>query len=338
MSAPAIDPPNTLGVCMSRSARLSFAASSRALWLLFAAACAYAPYAAHEASWDMLARVGPPLMLPAVLAVAIAALKVVELRVYLQRMTAVIARNPGDATKSVLPEGMGPSAIARLACAFNVCTRHRARRQAELLHVLAAYAHDLRTPLTRMCMRSELVEDRAVRDALARDLAEMAELVEGSLACARIQCSALEPMRTVDADGLLGVLIADYRDAGRTVELEGRVGRPVMTCPHALRRVLANLIDNALRYGADVRLKVTVHAQSLVLAVVDSGPGIAPARLETVFAPWYRAPETAAATHGSGLGLAIARRLTLAMHGELELENRCSGGLEARVTLPLATA
>ncbi|MEX3635021.1 sensor histidine kinase [Paraburkholderia sp. BR14320] len=338
MSAHSIDAPNTLGVRMSTSAWLSFAAWSCALWVLFAAACAYAPFATHEASWEMLVRVGPPVMLPAVLAAALAALKVVELRVCVQRMTAEIARNPGDATEYVLPEGMGPPAIARLARAFNVCTRYRARRQAELLHVLAAYAHDLRTPLTRMCMRSEPVEDRAVRDALARDLAEMAELVEGSLSCARMQCSALEPMRSVDADALLGALIADYRDAGRAIALEGRVGRPVMTCPHALRRVLANLVDNALRYGADVRLSVSVDAQRLVLAVVDSGPGIAPALLETVFAPWYRAPEAAASTHGCGLGLAIARRLTLAMHGELELENRCSGGLEARVTLPLTTA
>ncbi|MFP3741227.1 sensor histidine kinase, partial [Burkholderia sp. SIMBA_019] len=77
-----------------------------------------------------------------------------------------------------------------------------------------------------------------------RDLAEMAELVEGSLSCARMQCSADEPMRSVDADSLLDLLIADYRDAGRIVTLDGRVGRPLVTCPHALRRVLVNLIDN----------------------------------------------------------------------------------------------
>lgn len=345
MNAHAIDPSNAPNACLHataarglspRDARRSFEVWSRLLWALLAAACAYASYATHAAPWQVLARLGLPLVLPAILVAALVALKFVELHMWVRRMDAILERSLVEDAQVVLAEDDGPAVIARLARAFNVCARHRARRQAELLHVLAAYAHDLRTPLTRMTMRSELVEEAAVRDALARDLAEMAELVEGSLSCARMQCSVQEPMRSVDADSLLGALIADYRDAGRTVEIEGRVGRPVVTCPHALRRVLVNLIDNALRYGVDVRLSVRVEAQRLVLAVLDSGPGIVPARLETVFAAWYRAPETAASASGSGLGLAIARRLTLAMRGKLELENRRAGGLEARLTLPLA--
>jgi signal transduction histidine kinase len=207
-----------------------------------------------------------------------------------------------------------------------------------LLQVLAAYAHDQRTPLTRMGIRCELVEDQSVREALQRDLAEMAELVEASLSCAKMQCSAGEQTQHVDADNLLDTLIGDYQDAGRTITLEGRVGRPLVTCPHALRRVLMNLIDNGLRYGDDVRLCVRVEARRLVLAVVDSGPGIVPAQMEAVFVPWYRSPETAARAPGSGLGLAIARRLTRAMCGELQLENRRAGGLEARLSLPLVPA
>ncbi len=109
-----------------------------------------------------------------------------------------------------------------------------------------------------------------------------------------------------------------------------------MTCAMALRRVLVNLIDNALRYGDQVRLRVRADAGQLVLAVLDSGPGIAPEELEAVFAPWYRAPGSSSArAEGSGLGLAIARRLTMSMDGNLELENRERGGLEARLTLPL---
>jgi signal transduction histidine kinase len=118
--------------------------------------------------------------------------------------------------------------------------------------------------------------------------------------------------------------------------LDGRLDCPLVTFPHALRRVLVNLIDNALRYGRDVRLCVRVDARRVMLAVVDSGPGIVPAEMEAVFTPWYRAPQTAARAPGSGLGLAIARRLTQAMQGELQLNNRSTGGLEARVTLPLA--
>ncbi|MBY4693154.1 HAMP domain-containing histidine kinase [Burkholderia latens] len=232
----------------------------------------------------------------------------------------------------------GAPSIATLARAINGAHRQHAERMTELLHVLAAYAHDLRTPLTRLMLRSGMLDDGVLRDAIERDLAEMAELVDASLACARLQCSVPEPPRRVDADEMLGVLVGSYRDAGLTVDLDGRVGRPLVTFPHALRRVLVNLIDNALRYGGEVRLCVRVDGRHVMLTVLDSGPGIVPAELEAVFKPWYRAPQTSARAPGSGLGLAIARRLTRAMQGDLQLNNRSTGGLEARVTLPLAPA
>ncbi|PXX22543.1 sensor histidine kinase [Burkholderia sp. MS455] len=254
------------------------------------------------------------------------------------RQLAAAIENHGVEALPDAPVERGAPSIARLTRAINDAHRQHAERVTELLHVLAAYAHDLRTPLTRMMLRSGMLEDGALRDAMERDLAEMGELVEASLACARLQCSVAEPPRRVDADELLGALVGNYRDAGLTVGLDGRVGHPLVTCPHALRRVLVNLIDNALRYGGDVRLCVRVDARRVMLSVVDSGPGIVPAELEAVFAPWYRAPQTAARASGSGLGLAIARRLTQAMQGELQLNNRSTGGLEARVTLPLAVA
>jgi signal transduction histidine kinase len=317
-----------------------FPVSMAVVCVLLVCISGYCAYIAEITPLPVLARVGIPLLLLTILATTLAilaALKVFELLACLKYMTAAIEQNGAEGAETMLSEE-GPQAIARLARAINSSMRNRAGRQAELLHNLAAYAHDQRTPLTRMGMRCELLEDEALRNALHRDLAEMAELVEASLSCARMQCSAEEPTRRVDADGLLGTLVGDYRDAGCTVELEGRVGRPVVTCPHALRRVLVNLIDNALRYGGDVRLCVRIEARRLVLAVVDSGPGIVPAQMDAVFAPWYRAPETASRAPGSGLGLAIARRLTLAMRGDLQLENRRTGGLEARVSLPLVVA
>ncbi|AXF11814.1 histidine kinase [Paraburkholderia graminis] len=259
-----------------------------------------------------------------------------EQRSSIARLAAAIEQRSSTGTlPQSLPE-FGPSTVARLARAINGAQRCEAERVAELLDVLAAYAHDLRTPLTRMALRCERVDEGELRSAIERDIAEMNELVEASLACARMQCCAGAPLRRFDADGLLGALVDNYKDMGRSVELEGEVGHPVVTCPHALRRVLVNLIDNGLRYGNDVRLCVRVDARRVVVAIVDSGPGIVPAEMEAVFAPWYRAPQTAARAPGSGLGLAIARRLTLAMQGELQLENRHSGGLEARLTLPLA--
>jgi signal transduction histidine kinase len=261
-----------------------------------------------------------------------------EQRSSIARLAAAIEqRSSTDTLPQTLAE-FGPPTVARLARAINGAQRYDAERVAQVLDVLAAYAHDLRTPLTRMALRCERLDDGEARDAIERDLAEMGELVDASLACARMQCWAGQPLQCFDADGLLGALVDNYRDAGRSVELEGEVGRPVATCPHALRCVLVNLIDNALRYDSAVRLCVRVDARRVVLAVVDSGPGIVPAEMETVFAPWYRAPRTAARSPDSGLGLALARRLTLAMRGELQLENRRNGGLEARLTLPLAVA
>lgn len=308
--------------------------------LLLASLSVYCAHLGEAVAWSSLKGASLPLVAAAVVGISLAVaatLKAAELLGRLRQLTAAIEADTGEGTEPVLSED-GPPALARLARAINAAARHRAGRQAELLQVLAAYAHDQRTPLTRMGMRCELLEDAAVRDALQRDLAEMAQLVEASVSCAKLQCSAGERTQRVDADNLLGTLVGDYREAGRTVALEGSVGRPLVTCPHALRRVLMNLIDNALRYGGDARLCVRVEARHLVLAVVDSGPGILPAQMDAVFAPWYRSPETSARAPGSGLGLAIARRLTLAMRGELQLENRCAGGLEARLTLPLATA
>lgn len=229
----------------------------------------------------------------------------------------------------------GPPDVARLSGAINAARRHSAERESELLTMQASYVHDLRTPLTRLVLRCDLIEDPSLRAAMERDLDEMRELAEAGLACARMQSGQAQKPRDVDADGMLAALVRNYRDAGCALVLDGQVGRSVLTCPHALRRILVNLVDNALRYGSDVRVSVRMDDRHLHLAVLDSGPGIAPTELEAVFRPWYRSAETATRGPGSGLGLAIARRLALAIRGELALRNRCEGGLEARLSLPL---
>lgn len=265
-------------------------------------------------------------------------LEAMELRAGAARLARAMERHAGDARLPELAEN-GPLAIGRLARAINAVRSRQAGRDAEHLDVQAAYAHDLRTPLTRLGLRCEMLEDEALREAMERDLLQMRELVEASVASARMQRSVAEPLQRIDADGLLGNLMRDYRDAGRAVALDGRIGQPVMACPLALRRVLSNLVDNALRYGSDVRICARIDATSLVLAVVDSGPGIRPAQMDAVFAPWVRAQQSShEGKPGSGLGLAIARRLARSMQGDLQLQNRRCGGLEARLTLPLVVA
>lgn len=240
---------------------------------------------------------------------------------------------PGALT-SVLLLGCAGLLLFALVCAQWMYRRCKAR-ESELLTMQASYAHDLRTPLTRMLLRCEMIDDAPLRHAMERDLDEMRELAEASLSCARMQSGLVRPLRSVDADSLLDVLVQDYRDAGCALALEGQVGRPIVTCPHALRRVLVNLIDNAFRYGSVVRIAVRMENRRLHLAVIDSGPGIAPSELDAVLRPWYRSPHTASRGPGSGLGLAIALRLAKAMRGELKLQNRREGGLEASLSLPL---
>jgi signal transduction histidine kinase len=138
----------------------------------------------------------------------------------------------------------------------------------------------------------------------------------------------------IDADALLESMVADYEDSGQAVRLEGRVDGPIVTRPNALRRILVNLIDNALKFGSDVRVRVQADADRLVVAVLDNGPGIPPGELEAVLKPFYRVESSRnRSTGGTGLGLAIAHQLAMAMGAELSLHNRSEGGLEARVTL-----
>ncbi len=255
-------------------------------------------------------------------------------RTALDGLTRAVARHEQQAALTPMTEG-GAGAIANLARAIESSHRTLAGRTAEQLDFHAALAHDLRTPLTRIGLRCERIVEDHLRHAIERDLAEVNALVEDCLACCRAQRGLAETRRRVHLDSLLESLVGDYQDSGNAVVLDGQVGWPLMTCPTALRRVLVNLIDNALRYGDQVQLRVRASADQLVLAILDSGPGIAPEELEAVFAPWYRAAGSSERTQGSGLGLAIARRLTRSMDGELQLKNRERGGLEARLTLPL---
>jgi signal transduction histidine kinase len=278
-----------------------------------------------------------PLLVVLALVAALLGLKLQAHRAGAARLARTLEHVDSDARMPALDE-RGSGDVAQLARAINTVRQRQAERVAEHLDVQAAYAHDLRTPLTRMGLRCEMLEDFEARKAMERDLAEMRELVDGSIASARMQHSLAEPLQRVDADGLIGNLVRDYRDSGRAIALDGCIGRPVVACPLALRRVLANLIDNALRYGTDVRVCARIDTQSLVLAVMDSGPGIRPAQIDAVLSPWVRAQQSHEEKPGSGLGLAIARRLAQSMQGELHLENRRSGGFEARLTLPLVVA
>jgi signal transduction histidine kinase len=228
----------------------------------------------------------------------------------------------------------GPTEVAHAARAFNAMQRRIAGYMAERVEILAAISHDLQTPITRMRLRTEMMDNEKDQLKFRQDLDAMNALVREGVTYARTLHGATEPPLRIDADALLESMVADYEDSGQAVRLEGRVDGPIVTRPNALRRILVNLIDNALKFGSDVRVRVQADADRLVVAVLDNGPGIPPGELEAVLKPFYRVESSRnRSTGGTGLGLAIAHQLAMAMGAELSLHNRSEGGLEARVTL-----
>ncbi|MFM0291487.1 ATP-binding protein [Paraburkholderia megapolitana] len=232
----------------------------------------------------------------------------------------------------------GPSEVARAARAFNAMQDRIATYMTERIQILASISHDLQTPITRMRLRIDVMDDREQHAKLRQDLQEMENLVKEGVTYARtLHGSAEVPCRT-DLDALLDSMVFDYVDAGKDVSLEGRIDAALVTRPQALRRIVGNLVDNALKFGGSAALRVTAQQEGAVtIAVLDNGPGIPPESLESVFEPFYRV-ETSRNRHtgGTGLGLAIARQLALALDATLTLQNRPEGGLEARLTMKRA--
>lgn len=228
----------------------------------------------------------------------------------------------------------GPTEVAHAARAFNAMQRRIAGYMAERVEILAAISHDLQTPITRMRLRTELMDNERDQLKFRQDLDAMNALVREGVTYARTLHGTTEPPCRIDADALLESMVADYEDSGQQVRLEGRIDTPIVTRPNALRRILANLIDNALKFGSDVRVQVQADVDRLVVAVIDNGPGIPHDQLEAVLKPFYRVEGSRnRSTGGTGLGLAIAHQLAIAMGGQLSLRNRAEGGLEVRLTL-----
>ncbi|MES2932031.1 MAG: ATP-binding protein [Pseudomonadota bacterium] len=231
----------------------------------------------------------------------------------------------------------GPLEVSRAAVAFNTMQRRIADTLAERMQILAAVSHDLQTPITRMRLRTDLMDDAALRDKLQSDLKAMQMLVEEGITYARSMHGVNETPSRIDLDTLLDSLVCDYQDAGHAIQLHGRCGQPLTTRPYALRRIVSNLVDNAIKFGQQVEICIDASTPHQVgIAVRDRGPGIPSSELATVLQPFTRLESSRNRdTGGTGLGLAIAQQLSIALGGCLVLANRDDGGLEARFVLPL---
>lgn len=242
---------------------------------------------------------------------------------------AAMAAGRGD--RSVrLPEE-GPRELRAAATAFNDMQKRIARFDAERMRTLAAVGHDLRTPITSLRIRAELLDDDELRVPMVRTLDEMAIMADGLVAYAK-GSRETETSELIDLAPFLRRLCQERGAVIQDAAAARVQGRPV-----ALTRAIGNLVDNALRYGGSAVVCLGRDGSEAVITVEDQGPGIPPERLEAVFEPFVRGEESRSAeTGGAGLGLSIARNVVTAHGGMVRLENKSKGGLCATIRIPLA--
>ena len=228
----------------------------------------------------------------------------------------------------------GPSEIVQAARAFNQMQERIQRLVDDRTRMLAAIAHDLRTVLTRLRLRAELIDDAEQQEKAIADLDAMAIMLDETLAFARDD-GAGEARQDVDLAALVRSLCDDLADVGQPVQYLGPDRLRFACRPVALRRALANLIDNAVKYGREAEVGLQTERDAIRLTIEDRGPGIPAAAREQVFQPFFRLePSRSRATGGTGLGLAVARTIVHRHGGEIALDDRPGGGLVVRVTLP----
>lgn len=235
-----------------------------------------------------------------------------------------------------LPE-TGSAELRTAAQAFNRMRDKIKRLIDERSRALAAVSHDLRTPLTRLRLRSELIDDERLREQMSADLDAMAQMIDATLDYLRGLRDS-EPVRPIDIDALLESLAEDSAALGRPIGIEGKAWSSYPGRLSALRRGIQNLIDNAFKYGTAPRLRIEDSPDVLRVIVEDEGPGIPPEALARVTEPYYR-PDAARAssTGGVGLGLSIVKDVALLHGGELRIANRPQGGVQAILELPRKT-
>jgi signal transduction histidine kinase len=200
--------------------------------------------------------------------------------------------------------------------------------------MVGAISHDLRTPLTRLRFRIEDAPDD-IREGMLAEINEMEQMISSVLAFIR---DASEPgsRERLDLRSILEDVVKDAVFVGKPVTLERSEGAPVEVDPLGIRRLLGNLVENAVKYGDSAQVRMFTDRQDVVAEIRDNGPGLPEEELERVFQPFYRAPQARASNkHGTGLGLAVCRSIARAHGGDVRLA--CGDhGLVAQLRLPLA--
>jgi signal transduction histidine kinase len=229
----------------------------------------------------------------------------------------------------------GPAEVRTAITAFNDMQASLRTHIRHRTQTIAAIAHDLRTPLTRLRFRAEQAPD-SVRDRMAADIEEMDGLIAQAMAFVRGE-QATERRERFDLDALVADCAGGFAETGAPAAFDGGAPLWVQGDPAALRRAVGNLVDNAIKFGGAARVRSFAQDGRAVVSVEDDGPGLAEDELEAAFQPFHRGERSRnRETGGVGLGLAVARQAARSAGGEVVLINRPGGGLEARLTLPLA--
>ncbi|HEB80077.1 MAG TPA: HAMP domain-containing protein [Rhodospirillales bacterium] len=238
-----------------------------------------------------------------------------------------------DVNAPPLPE-TGPIELRQASRAFNEMQERLQRFIENRTRMLAAISHDLRTPITLLRLRAELIKDAEERTKTMATLDEMESMIASTLAFVREDAES-EESRTVDVAALLQSLCDDMSDRGLPVKLE-TPERALYECrPTSLKRALSNLVDNAVNYGGNADVRMEDRGDALWIVIEDNGPGIPDDEMEQVFAPFYRLePSRNPITGGIGLGLSIVQTVIHAHGGKIALSNREQGGLRVSIELP----
>jgi signal transduction histidine kinase len=230
---------------------------------------------------------------------------------------------------------VGPYDLRQAILAFNATQAQLKHFLDDRTQMLAAISHDLRAPLTRMRLRAEFIEEGELQAKLFKDVDEMQAMVDAALQFFRDD-ARLEPATAFDLGELLSTVVDDFKDAGVDIDLSGPrrwvyVGRPI-----GIKRVMVNLIENAVKYGTEPTVQLAITDEQIIIRVLDRGPGIPEHLQACVFEPFYRIEGSRNKdTGGVGLGLPAARAIVLEQGGSVTLSNRQGGGLEVTVTLPV---
>ena len=238
-----------------------------------------------------------------------------------------------DGAATPVPEA-GPADVRAVIAAYNgLGVRVRAMLD-EKDRMLGALGHDLRTPLAALRVRIESVEDEADRARMADIIQEMNRTLDDILSLARLGRPS-EPVTEVDLAALVDAVVEDFRDLGHPVTFEEADRLPVRLRPSLIRRAVRNLIENAVKYGGGAGVTLPPRGKDVAIVIDDHGPGIPPDRLADVFEPFTRLESSRnRETGGIGLGLALARAIAREAGGDVSLNNRTGGGLEAVLILP----